>query len=897
MADLRDKRVDMILQQLEELPTLPAVAVRVLQATGDDSSSAGDVVRLIGSDPALSSRILQLTRRSDRGVRDEVTTVDRAVVLLGFEAVRNAVLAVSVFQALGGVPPTGTEPEATSGERGKSQSPAKRFSREGFWTHSLAVACCAELLAEAGGGGRGAAGVSPSEAFLCGLLHDLGKLALDVALPKSYARVIEAADLLRGDIADVERAVIGVDHQLAGKRLAERWGLPAVVRDVIWLHNQPPAGLPPSVRGRTVNLVTLADQLVRQQHLGYSGNHAYAVDQPSLVSALGLSTSRVDQAVAWLVGRMEPRAAILGLGETTSDDLYRDALSRANQELARVGGQLAVKSKRVAEKAKFFDALRQFQEALRPDPTTQQVLSAAAASAAAFLGADHVVAFSLSPGRDFGEAVLHDANGAAIESSLVELHGIADLTAADAAGVTEDELRAAQDLVGPSRPIQPQTSASPRLPASREEPPPARAGSAGSTGDGGAGTDPLLPAGDEVDWFTGGLSLRLADGPRSWVCLGADGACVGGVVWAAGPEDRGRLAPRAKEVSALAHTWSSALRTAQARDESRELAEELAAANRRLSAVQEVVLRTRALSTVGEMAAGAAHEMNNPLAVISGRSQLLATQLTDPKQKAAASIVHEQADRLSDIITDMMAFAKPQPPVIRATEAGHLVSLALTRAKEASGAADRNIEVTVGDTPLIGVDADQVAEALAEVIANALQATAERPANPPGTADEFGRVTVDARHDPWSGQVAIVVADAGIGMDEPTLKRAFDPFYSGKRAGRRRGLGLSRALRWVEASGGTIRLESRPGVGTRAVVLVPVAAESTSPGGRSDDEVTTGLARAHTGGTADAGRDDYAGQGGAAVAGNRVEAAHGNGMERSGLGKRPTEGEAVRRAD
>ena len=97
MADLREKRVELILQQLEELPTLPAVALRVLQVTGDDSSSAKQVVQLISSDPALTARILQLIRRADAGIRGDLTSVDRAVILLGFDAVRAAVLAVSVF--------------------------------------------------------------------------------------------------------------------------------------------------------------------------------------------------------------------------------------------------------------------------------------------------------------------------------------------------------------------------------------------------------------------------------------------------------------------------------------------------------------------------------------------------------------------------------------------------------------------------------------------------------------------------------------------------------------------------------------------------------------------------------------------------------------------------------
>src|SRR3954467_6760896 len=99
MADqLREKRVELILQQLEELPTLPAVALRVLEATVDDESSAKQVVELISSDQSLTTRLLQLLHKSDNGVSSQIKTVDRAVLMLGFDAVRSMVLAVSVFQ-------------------------------------------------------------------------------------------------------------------------------------------------------------------------------------------------------------------------------------------------------------------------------------------------------------------------------------------------------------------------------------------------------------------------------------------------------------------------------------------------------------------------------------------------------------------------------------------------------------------------------------------------------------------------------------------------------------------------------------------------------------------------------------------------------------------------------
>jgi signal transduction histidine kinase len=102
---------------------------------------------------------------------------------------------------------------------------------------------------------------------------------------------------------------------------------------------------------------------------------------------------------------------------------------------------------------------------------------------------------------------------------------------------------------------------------------------------------------------------------------------------------------------------------------------------------------------------------------------------------------------------------------------------------------------------------------VAELIGNAVQATDART----------GRIALSAGFTAGSGHVAITITDNGCGMDEATTKRAFDPFFSGRPAGRRRGLGLAKAQRIVEAGGGSIRLDSRPGHGTTAVVLLPVA--------------------------------------------------------------------------
>ena len=778
MSDLKEKRVELILQQLEDLPTLPAVAVRLLELTADDQSSLKEVVGLISSDPSMTARILQLVHRSDVGVRGEVSSVERAVVLLGFEAVRSAVLAVSVFQSFGSL----------------SERRAAHFSRDEFWKHCVATACCAELLAVSTRGQepRGSAGyLEESEAFICGLLHDLGKIALETILPKSFSRVVEAADLLRGNIADVERTVVGLDHMVVGKRLAERWNLPSVVRDCAWLHGQAPQALPATVKHpRMVNLVTLADMLVREQHLGYSGNYTFNIPRQVLLDAIGLTPQHVSEAMRRLVEEIEPRARALGLGQTSSGELYQQALAQANKELGRISGQLAAKNRRLGIRARFFEALSEFQSGLRADAPPQAVLQAIAQTAIGVLGVPVVAVFSLPPTQQFAETIICDQTGQVIENSLIDL---------PKNGEPADHPIAASPAPMPAESAKPQAAECKR---------PAKP----APGDG-----PVLAAAEELEWFVSAVSPRLGHDQRFWICLEADGQCAGGVVWGGPRGEAQRLSPQVQELSVIASGWSLALRTAQIREEARALSEQLAESNRRLQNAQAEILRSRTMITVGEMAAGAAHEMNNPLAVISGRSQLLASQLSDPKFKAAAHLIHEQSHRLSAIITELMDFARPEPASVQPTELADVVRRAVDDAKAHYDPADRRIEVTVGEVPLVVVDGRQVSAALTEVIENALHATDPR----------LGHIEIHSAYDPYSVRVVVTVADNGCGMDENTAKRAFDPFFSAKPAGRRRGLGLAKALRWVEASGGSIRVESRPGQGTHAILLLPAAAPAT----------------------------------------------------------------------
>jgi signal transduction histidine kinase len=193
----------------------------------------------------------------------------------------------------------------------------------------------------------------------------------------------------------------------------------------------------------------------------------------------------------------------------------------------------------------------------------------------------------------------------------------------------------------------------------------------------------------------------------------------------------------------------------------------------------------------------------------------------DEKSRKSAQQIVDQSHRLSGMITELMAFAKPEAPKPVSSDVGEIIAGAVAEATARDGHADRKVEIAAFDVPAVRVDPQQVGSAIAEMLDNALQAT---EAN-------MGHVSISAGLDPFGGKVVITITDEGVGMDEQTLRRAFDPFFSSKPAGRRRGMGLSKAQRWIDTAGGSVRLESRvardghPG-GTRAILLLPVDPEA-----------------------------------------------------------------------
>lgn len=738
----RGHQVELILAELESLPTLPAVATQLLQLTSSSESNTREIICLIESDPSLTAKILSMVGKSSTGVRAEGATVEKAVLLMGFGVVRTAVLTMKVMEVF--------DREVTDSS----------FNRPEFWKHCLGVACACSLLARELDGG-----IDPEEAFVCGLLHDLGKIALDACLPKSYDRVVRRTESTGGSIGEVERQVLGVDHTVAGRRLGLRWGLSPCLIESMWLHHQRPELLPESLKSANhVRLVHLADLLVREHRIGYSGNLRFAERAWAVAQRLGMAQEAFERVCRDLGGRIEERASLIGLDQLTTNALYFSAIKSANEELGRLNLALAEQNRRLQIRSRYFDALVLLDRECSQGTGLRDVCRASAMAVRHALQVPCGLVFT-PPTDEFSSCV-----GVSTEEAS---HGeLISLRSADWEG-TGEGVFSQQGLAGRY----------------------------------------FLPASGGVGPIVDRYRQHLGDGPH-WVLGFYDRRqWVGSAVLGASEAEIAARQGEAQEIEALLSAVGLALGGALERAETDRLAEELARANQELLSAQEVLLRQRSVKMVAEMAAGAAHELNNPLAVVSGRSQLLMRQVPDEEMRSALEVIYAQAHRCSEIVGELMSFAKPQPAEPESIELAGLISRLHGQWMAKYRFESDQIEVRLADpAATVWADRSHLTEVFDELVANATSAM----------SPEGGKLIINCPSELTDDIRTVEFIDNGCGMDSDVLEHAFDPFFSDRPAGRGRGLGLSRAYRLVEINGGSLDLASQPGEGTWVTIRLPV---------------------------------------------------------------------------
>lgn len=684
-ASLED-RAKAVIARIERLPSPSVVAVRLLQATQSSETAVRDIVGIVSQDPAIAARVLSLCRRCHRGLSVEVDSVERAVVLLGFDEIRAAALSVELASLLGD---------------GEPDDLGDRLRRRSVVVASLARIAADRLPA--------LDRIEPATAFLAGLLHDLGHLALHAAIPEALDRIAESASLGDTDFDATLRRVVGIDGPATGERLAARWGLPSSLRRTIG-----PGGHDERVLAgegqRLERLVALADLVARRHGLGSIGRRPTEAAVRTLESSLDLEVDALDALLPEAVDLAARSAELLGLDREPTETMLVRSLAEANVELDRMRRRVVVAS--------------------------------------------------------------NDPRGT--------VDGVAGFLSAVDGTSGVDGIRTAilDDL--------------------RRRDPAARIALAWWEEDEGW----RLDAGNTTRSIEGGIVEQVRTAVGEAVEVQVLGSVSEGLVIATStPVEVG-----SELVATWCSCWRSALRIERLEDRV------VGRASVRAEAVER--LRDEAVrdadAAMAEIAAGAAHEMNNPLTVISGRAQLLRGRSGDPLVEDAITEIIDAGRKVAGIVAGLHRHASAASLDREAMDGSTLVLRAAAEAQKlVRGLGPVDVVDDAGAVPL-DVDVRRITDVVVEACRNAHE------------ADDAARIRIRTSSDATDGRWTLQVEDDGPGFGREALDHAFEPFFSLKPAGRRAGLGLAVVRRIVEAHDGVVVVRNRSEGGGCLVVSLPI---------------------------------------------------------------------------
>ena len=277
-----------LLAKLQDIPTLPMVAMKVTELINDPNSSSSDIAEVLKKDQVLTAKILRLVNSSYYAIPGGVADVQRALAFLGFNTLAQLVLSLSVFSVF-------------------SNADHEEFSMLAFWRHALGTAVCSELLA------RRLKFPKPEEAFTCGLLHDIGKLVLHEIDSQRLVSIVKETATQQSSFLDIERKMDLPGHSYLGETIATRWGLPQVIRLAIRYHHFDVSKMDSILASAkpVIHVVRLANTICVKNQIGDSGDHSEGEITPDMLNPLKLFSGDIPAIEDQLKADIERAGAFL----------------------------------------------------------------------------------------------------------------------------------------------------------------------------------------------------------------------------------------------------------------------------------------------------------------------------------------------------------------------------------------------------------------------------------------------------------------------------------------------------------------------------------------------------------------------------------------------------------
>ncbi|MBT3603500.1 MAG: HDOD domain-containing protein [Candidatus Latescibacteria bacterium] len=253
--------LDIEIDKIEGLPTLPTVYAQVEELCKNPDVDADELAKVIETDPSITMKMLKLSNSAFFGFNREIKSIRDAVALLGNVTVQNAVLSISIFEAL------------------KDQDQSAGLDKKEFWKHSASVGSIVRFITNK-------MKIDREESFTSGILHDIGKVILDGLFAEFYAGVIKTVKEKKQHILQAEELALGLTHNKLGQELAESWGLPPRLIEAISYHHNPKRA---ELDSELVSLVHIADAIARNLDSGSGGDPYVPCIQKFALEQLAIS--------------------------------------------------------------------------------------------------------------------------------------------------------------------------------------------------------------------------------------------------------------------------------------------------------------------------------------------------------------------------------------------------------------------------------------------------------------------------------------------------------------------------------------------------------------------------------------------------------------------------------
>ena len=644
-----------------------------------------------------------------------------------------------------------------------------------IWAHSLLSAVIAKLIS------KKTYPELQEAAFVGCLLHDIGKMIIMDAFPESHLKIEELKSEDRISSLEAEHKVIETNHSIVGKILAKQWNFPDYIVDCISFHHYStePANLP-STNKELLSIAILGNILAHEIFCDHYPAAEDVILRKQALSSIGLSENDTGKIKEDATKEYAVKAQVFDL-ESDLNSLFHGIVQKANKKLSKIGLELEFKNNSLSRNNEILDLAHIVGMKLNPFMDKQDIFNETGDIFINFNPVEAGLFYSVNPDTRELEGTFW-MHGRKKQNFLYFLdkngHPVWDH---DDQGIPPD----LKNIIGKY--------------------------SKRNKNKGFPLIDTCSPF--EIFGFKG------ENGLFGELCL-------------LFRKDFQGLTPQVvKTFSQIAQMLKSSLERAHLYDRLEKRTEELSLAIWKNRQMNLELMQAERLAAVGQLAAGAAHEINNPLAIISARAQLLQLKEQDGKKEKELSLICSQIERISKILSNLMDFARPVPPSLQDTDL-HAI---LDRVLEFVTSGFKKYKISIikrydPDLSHIKADPAQLEQVFLNLCINAQHAMEEKG----------GKLTISTSLSRDKDVVTISIKDQGTGISREIMDKIFDPFFTTKEQGKGTGLGLSTSYGIINNHLGEIDIASKPGQGTTIRIILPVNTTNLKPPSRNESFIDAG---------------------------------------------------------